>query len=50
VIPKNFFKSTQAREDRVLTDSEKAIIIESVNNALANPLEMTQSQYTTAPQ
>lgn len=49
VIPKEFFKSTKDTEDRVLTDMEKAIIIESVNNALANPLKMTQSQYTEAP-
>ena len=48
-IPKNFFKSTVAAEDRVLTDVEKAIILESVNNALANPLQMTQSQYTEDP-
>ena len=48
-IPKNFFKSLQNAEDYVLTDADKAIIIESVNNALANPLQMTQSQYTTAP-
>ena len=49
VIPKNFFKSTDLPTDRALTDAEKAIIIESVNNALANPLHMTQSQYTEAP-
>ena len=49
-IPKNFFKSMQGVEDYKLTDMEKAIIIESVNNALANPLQMTPSQYTTAPQ
>lgn len=49
VIPKNFFKSTLAAEDRVLTDAEKLLILESVNNALANPLQMTQSQYTEAP-
>lgn len=48
-IPKNFFKSIQSPVDYVLSDTEKAIIIESVNNALANPLQMTQSQYTTAP-
>lgn len=48
-IPKNFFKSTIGTEDRVLTDAEKALILESVNNALAKPLEMTQSQYTEAP-
>lgn len=49
VIPKEFFKSTKDTEDRVLTDMEKAIIIESVNNALKNPLQMTQSQHTEAP-
>jgi len=48
-IPVAFFKSTTGTEDRVLTEMEKAIILESVNNALANPTEMTQSQYTVAP-
>ena len=48
-IPVAFFKSTKGTEDRVLTDMEKAIILESVNNALANPLQVTQSQYTEAP-
>lgn len=49
-IPKNFLKSTADKsQDRPLTDMERAIILEAVNNALANPLEITQSQYTTAP-
>lgn len=48
-IPVKFFKSTQGVTDRVLTEAEKNIILESVNNALANPLQMTQSQYTQAP-
>ena len=49
-IPKAFLKSTSDKtQDRVLTDAEKAIVLESVNNALANPLQMTQSQYTVAP-
>ena len=48
-IPMAFFKSTMGNEDRVLTDAEKAIILESVNNALKTPFAMTQSQYTTAP-
>lgn len=48
-VPKRFFKSTVSTEDWVLTEDEKALILESVNNALANPLQMTQSQYTTAP-
>lgn len=49
-IPKAFLKSTVDKtQDRVLTQMEKAIILESVNNALAHPLEITQSQYTEAP-
>ena len=49
-IPKQFLKSTEDKsQDRVLTEMEKAIMLESINNALAHPLEMTQSQYTTAP-
>lgn len=48
-IPKAYFRTSTGLEDRVLTDMEKAIIIESVNNALKNPLTITQSQYTTAP-
>ena len=49
-IPKAYLKSTENKSvDRVLTDMEKAIILESVNNALANPFEITQSQYTEAP-
>lgn len=49
-IPMAFLKSTADKtQDRVLTEAEKAVILEAVNNALANPLEMTQSQYTTAP-
>lgn len=49
IIPTQFFKSTKDTEDRVLTDMEKAIILEAVNNALKNPLQMTQSRYTEAP-
>ena len=48
-IPMVFFKSMQGTEDYVLTESDKTIILESVNNALKNPFQMTQSQYTTAP-
>ena len=48
-IPKNFFKSINSPVDYELTEMEQKIIIESVNNALKNPLEVTQSQYTTAP-
>lgn len=48
-IPINFFRSTSDTVDHPLTQTEKDIILESVNNALAKPLEMTQSQYTVAP-
>ena len=48
-IPKSFLKAKDAMGDKVLTDAEKAIILEAVNNALANPFQMTQSQYTEAP-
>ena len=50
VIPKAFLKSTADKtQGRVLTEAEKAIMLESINNALKNPLEMTQSQYTEKP-
>lgn len=50
-IPKNFLNSTQNKAmDRPLTDMEKAIILESVNNALAHPYGITQSQYTVKPE
>lgn len=49
-IPKAFLKSTTDKtQDRPITAAEKAIILESVNNALKNPLEITRSQYTQAP-
>jgi hypothetical protein len=48
-IPVAYFKSTTGTQNRVLTQAEKDLILESVNNALANPLKMTQSQYTVAP-
>lgn len=50
-IPKKFLNSTQNKAiDRPLTEMEKAIILESVNNALANPYKITQSQYTVKPE
>ncbi len=49
-IPRNFFNSIKTLgTDKVLTDNEKALILETVNNALKNPFQMTQSQYTEAP-
>lgn len=47
-IPKAFLNSITDVEEYVLTDMEKAVILESVNNALKNPLQMTQSQYKQA--
>ncbi len=58
-IPKAFFAAKTVPEelvaaktepgDYVLTEMEKAIVIEAVNNALKSPLAMTQSRYTQAP-
>ena len=48
-IPKNFLRTISSDTAYQLTDMEKAIILESVNNALAKPMEMTQSQYTERP-
>lgn len=49
-IPRNFLYSMKALgADKVLTENEKALILETVNNALKNPFQMTQSQYTEAP-
>ena len=47
-VPVKFLKKKE-NGDLVLTQAQKDIIIESVNNALSNPVEMTQSQYTEAP-
>ena len=48
-VPTVFFRSRKDATDWALTDGEKALILESVNNALKEPLKMTQSQFTTAP-
>ncbi len=49
-VPRAFLKSAQDKsKDRPITEDEKAIILESVNNALKDPLHITQSQYTEAP-
>lgn len=49
-VPKQFFKSIPAgMPDWVLTDHEKEMILESVNNALKEPLQMTQSKFTEKP-
>ena len=47
-IPVKFLNSTSSEADVVLTDMEKSVILEAVNNALANPTKMTQSKYTQA--
>jgi len=49
-IPKSVLHSTKDKnQDRILSKSEKAIILEAVNHALKNPLEITPSRYTEAP-
>ena len=49
-IPKAFLKSTENKSmDLVVTDAEKAVIMEAVNNTIKNPLQITQSQLTQAP-
>lgn len=49
-IPRNLLNSIKLGvPEYVLTDSQKALILETVNNALKNPFQMTQSQYTEAP-
>ena len=48
-IPKAYFKSTVSNEDRVLTEHEQALVLESVNHALKNPLQITQSTFTERP-
>jgi hypothetical protein len=48
-IPKAFTNAPASDTDRVLTGVEKNIIMEAVNNALTNPLRITQSQYTQTP-
>ena len=37
------------KQDMVMTEDQKALLIESVTNAMANPYAVTPSQYTTAP-
>lgn len=48
-VPEELLATQIAPEDYVLTETEKAILIEAVNNALKNPLGQTQSRYTQAP-
>ena len=49
-IPKAFLKSTADKtQDLTLTEGEKAVILEAVNNTIKNPLRMTPSQYTEDP-
>ena len=39
---------TNVTDTLILTEQDKAMILESVNNAIKNPFAVTQSQYTTA--
>ena len=41
---------TQVSESLILTDSDKAVIVEAVNAALAEPYAITQSQYAFVPE
>lgn len=41
---------TKVSDTLTLTDADKLVIIEAVNNALANPYEITQSAYAAAPE
>lgn len=41
--------SANRDEDIILTEQDKAVILESVKNAIENPYQLTQSQYTVAP-
>lgn len=46
-ITRSFLKTTPDKtKDRVLTDTEKALILEAVNNTIKNPLTITQSKIT----
>ncbi len=50
VVPGKLRKSKKVQDtDKVLTDNEKALILEAVNNALKEPLKVTQSQYIERP-
>ena len=42
--------SYDLKEPVVLSESDKAVIIEAVNNAIANPYEVTPSSYPEKPQ
>ena len=44
-----YYKADREKGDLELTADMKAIIVESVQNAIANPYQITQSKITTAP-
>ena len=48
-VPRVFFKTITDPVDWELSDHEKALILETVNNTLKAPLEMTPSQLTERP-
>ena len=49
VVPQQFFRRPNGLQKWELTDHEKELILESVNNALKAPLQMTQSKFTEKP-
>lgn len=48
-IPAKYFRSNKGEEDILFTQQDKDLILEAVNNALKNPLQMTPSRYTETP-
>ena len=50
VIPKAFVRTSEVSGDRPLSESDKELMLECINNALANPTQITESQYKQAPE
>lgn len=48
-VPSKLLKSYELMGDMPITEGERLVIAEAVKNAIANPFEVTQSQYTTDP-
>lgn len=49
VVPQHFFRRPNGKSEWVLTDHEKELMLEAINNALKTPLQMTQSKFTEKP-
>jgi len=46
MVPWFFLLNNESAEDFVLTDNQKTVVLEAVNNALDQPLKLTPSQFT----